>query len=69
LVYILVRLYNDNINQKEIDRIVEMLRDGAVIIFPPDTIYGIGCDITLYYKIFGDELIDDQLSFIDEDEE
>ncbi len=42
----LVRLYNDNPNQKEIDKIVEMLRDGAVIIFPTDTIYGIGCDIT-----------------------
>jgi len=42
----LVRLYNDNPNLKEIDKIVEMLRDGAVIIFPTDTIYGIGCDIT-----------------------
>jgi len=42
----LVRLYDDNPNQKEIDKIVEMLRDGAVIIFPTDTIYGIGCDIT-----------------------
>ena len=42
----LIRLYNDNPNQKEIDRIVAMLKDGAVIIFPTDTIYGIGCDIT-----------------------
>ncbi len=42
----LVRLYDENPNQKEIDRIVELLRDGAVIIFPTDTIYGIGCDIT-----------------------
>ena len=25
---------------------VEILRDGGVIIFPTDTIYGIGCDIT-----------------------
>ncbi len=42
----LVRLYNENPNQKEIDRIVAMLKDGAVIIFPTDSIYGIGCDIT-----------------------
>jgi tRNA threonylcarbamoyl adenosine modification protein (Sua5/YciO/YrdC/YwlC family) len=42
----LVRLYDENPNQKEIDKIVEMLKDGAVIIFPTDTIYGIGCDIT-----------------------
>jgi len=42
----LVRLYDDNPNQKEVDRIVELFRDGAVIIFPTDTIYGIGCDIT-----------------------
>jgi len=42
----LIRLYNENPNQKEIDKIVSMLKDGAVIIFPTDTIYGIGCDIT-----------------------
>ena len=42
----LIRLYDDNTSPKEVDRIVEMLRDGAVIIFPTDTIYGIGCDIT-----------------------
>jgi tRNA threonylcarbamoyl adenosine modification protein (Sua5/YciO/YrdC/YwlC family) len=42
----LARLYDENTSPKEVDRIVEMLRDGAVIIFPTDTIYGIGCDIT-----------------------
>lgn len=42
----IVRLYDENPNQREILRIVELLRDGGVIIYPTDTIYGIGCDIT-----------------------
>ena len=42
----LVRLYDENTNQREVLKIVELLRDGGVIIYPTDTIYGIGCDIT-----------------------
>ncbi len=42
----IVRLYDENPNQKEVLKIVELLRDGGVIIYPTDTIYGIGCDIT-----------------------
>jgi tRNA threonylcarbamoyl adenosine modification protein (Sua5/YciO/YrdC/YwlC family) len=42
----LIRLYNENPNFKDILKIVEILRDGGVIIYPTDTIYGIGCDIT-----------------------
>ena len=42
----LIRLYDENPNLKEILKIVELLRDGGVIIYPTDTIYGIGCDIT-----------------------
>ena len=42
----LIRLYDENPNPKEILKIVEILRDGGVIIYPTDTIYGIGCDIT-----------------------
>lgn len=42
----LIRLYNENPNQKEILKIVEILRCGGVIVYPTDTIYGIGCDIT-----------------------
>ena len=40
------RLYNENPNPREVQKIVELLRDGGVIIYPTDTIYGIGCDIT-----------------------
>jgi tRNA threonylcarbamoyl adenosine modification protein (Sua5/YciO/YrdC/YwlC family) len=39
-------MYNQNPKQNHILRIVEILRNDGVIIFPTDTIYGIGCDIT-----------------------
>jgi len=42
----LIRLYNENPNLKDVLKVVEILRDGGVIIYPTDTIYGIGCDIT-----------------------
>ena len=31
---------------RKINRAVECLRDGGVIAYPTDTVYGIGCDIT-----------------------
>ncbi|MGI6073777.1 MAG: L-threonylcarbamoyladenylate synthase [Fermentimonas sp.] len=40
----LVKLYNENTNLKDVDRIVSILRDGGVVIYPTDTLYGIGCD-------------------------
>lgn len=42
----LIRIYEENPNPKEIRRVVDALRDGAVIIYPTDTVYGLGCDIT-----------------------
>src|SRR5690606_33284494 len=41
----LIKLYEQNPEQKKLDKIVEALRDGGVIIYPTDTVYGIGCDI------------------------
>ncbi len=41
-----IRLFNDNPNPKEIRKVVDILRDGGVIIYPTDTVYGMGCDIT-----------------------
>jgi len=41
-----IKLYDRNPDQKQIDRIVELLRVGGVIIYPTDTVYGLGCDIT-----------------------
>lgn len=41
-----IKIYNDNPNPKEISRVVEVLRDGGLVIYPTDTVYGLGCDIT-----------------------
>ena len=40
-----IKLYEENPEQKKLDQIVEVLRNGGVIIYPTDTVYGIGCDI------------------------
>lgn len=42
----LVRIYEENPNEREIDKVVEVLKKGGLIIYPTDTVYGIGCDIT-----------------------
>ncbi len=42
----LLKLYNDNPNPREVEKIAKILRDGGVIIYPTDTVYGLGCDIT-----------------------
>lgn len=42
----LVKLFNENPNPREIRKIVEVLQDGGIIIYPTDTVYGMGCDIT-----------------------
>ena len=41
----LIKLYPENPNPKQIEMIVSVLREGGVIIYPTDTVYGIGCDI------------------------
>ena len=41
-----IKIYSDNPNPKEIDKAVQVLRKGGIIIYPTDTIYGLGCDIT-----------------------
>ena len=41
----LVRIYPENPNPKEIEKVVQFLRDGGLIVYPTDTIYGLGCDI------------------------
>lgn len=40
-----IRLYEENPDPRRISQIVEALRDGAVVIYPTDTVYGMGCDI------------------------
>ncbi len=40
-----IKIYPENPNPREIERAVEVLRHGGIIIYPTDTVYGIGCDI------------------------
>ena len=42
----LVKLFNENPNLREILKIVEVLQKGGLIVYPTDTVYGLGCDIT-----------------------
>lgn len=41
----LIRIYPENPNEREIEKVVQFLRDGGLIVYPTDTIYGLGCDI------------------------
>lgn len=40
----LIKIYPENPNLKEIDKVVDLLRDGGLVIYPTDTVYAIGCD-------------------------
>jgi tRNA threonylcarbamoyl adenosine modification protein (Sua5/YciO/YrdC/YwlC family) len=42
----LIRIYPDNPDERQIARVVEMLMDGAVMIYPTDGVYAFGCDVT-----------------------
>lgn len=41
-----IKIYEQNPNPKEIAKVVKVLRDGGLVIYPTDTVYGLGCDIT-----------------------
>lgn len=38
-------LHPENPQQRYINKAIDVLKDGGVIIYPTDTVYGIGCDI------------------------
>jgi len=42
----LVKIHTDNPEKRKIKHIVETLKRGGIIIYPTDTLYGLGCDIT-----------------------
>lgn len=41
-----IKIYPENPNPKEIKKVVDVLRGGGLIIYPSDTVYALGCDIT-----------------------
>ncbi len=39
----LLKLYNKNNNPADLQRVVDLLNDGGILIYPTDTCYAIGC--------------------------
>lgn len=42
----LIKIYPENPNVKQVEQVVGILKRGGVVIFPTDTVYGLGCDIS-----------------------
>ncbi len=40
-----IKIYEENPNPREISKVVKILKNGGLIIYPTDTVYGLGCDI------------------------
>ena len=40
-----IKIYNDKPNEAAINKVVDVLKNGGLIIYPTDTVYGLGCDI------------------------
>jgi tRNA threonylcarbamoyl adenosine modification protein (Sua5/YciO/YrdC/YwlC family) len=46
-----IKMWDDNPSDRQISKIIDVLKEGGVIIYPTDTVYGIGCDITKHKAI------------------
>jgi tRNA threonylcarbamoyl adenosine modification protein (Sua5/YciO/YrdC/YwlC family) len=42
----IIKLYEENTDQKQLRKIAKAMKEGALVIYPTDTVYGLGCDIT-----------------------
>lgn len=40
----IVKIYNENPSPKIISQVVDILKDGGIVIYPTDTVYAMGCD-------------------------
>jgi tRNA threonylcarbamoyl adenosine modification protein (Sua5/YciO/YrdC/YwlC family) len=47
----LLKIYPENPSERALEQIVDVLKKGGIIIYPTDTVYGIGCDITNHKAI------------------
>ncbi len=41
-----IKIYEDKPSEAAIDKVVKVLQSGGLVIYPTDTVYGLGCDIT-----------------------
>ena len=68
-----IKIYEENPNPRDIERIVSIVRGGGLIIYPSDTVYALGCDITnnraleRVAKIKGVKLAKENFSFVCKD--
>lgn len=66
----LLKIYPENPNQRAIEKVVDLLKQGEIIIYPTDTLYAFGCDmlqpkaVEKLYKIKGADPKKKSLSMI-----
>jgi len=66
----ILKIYSENPSQRHIDKVISCLQDGGIVIYPTDTIYGMGCDIFKQKSIeritdiLGDRKKKDSMTFI-----
>src|SRR5690625_6563116 len=66
----IIKVHPENPHERAINQIVEVLQKGGIIIYPSDTVYGLGCDITntkameKLARIKGVKLDKSQFSFV-----
>jgi tRNA threonylcarbamoyl adenosine modification protein (Sua5/YciO/YrdC/YwlC family) len=66
----LIRIYPQNPQPRAIQQVVETLERGGIVVYPTDTLYGLGCAIDQLQaaesivRIKGDEVEKDLFSFI-----
>ena len=41
-----LKIYENNPNESAIKKVADILKNGGLVIYPTDTVYGLGCDIT-----------------------
>jgi tRNA threonylcarbamoyl adenosine modification protein (Sua5/YciO/YrdC/YwlC family) len=47
----LIKIYPDNPSERHLRQVVDILKQGGIVVFPTDTIYAIGCDITKHRAV------------------
>lgn len=66
----IIKVHPENPHERAIDQIVEVLKNGGLVIYPSDTVYGLGCDITNHKameklaRLKGVKLEKSQFSFV-----
>ena len=41
-----IKIYQDNPNPRDIAKVAQIIKKGGLVIYPSDTVYALGCDIT-----------------------